>query len=129
MIRYLDNLRFVFAIDCFTCVSAGLLMLLGANWLAPLLGLPASLLVWAGGALLPVAVLFGFMSLHTPTNRTLLLLAVAGNMLWVIGSVIVACVFSPTLLGFAFVVMQAGAVAVLALLEASGLRSPASAKA
>lgn len=126
MTQSTTDLRFVLAIDCFTCLAAGLLMLLGADRLAPLFGLPAPLLGWAGAALLPVAALFGWMSKRRATNRALLAVAVGGNTLWVGGSLVVAIALSPTPVGLVFLLLQAAAVALLALLEARGLTPHAS---
>ena len=129
MIKQFSNLSSVLAIDSLTCMTAGLLMLLGADWLSPMLGLPAPLLGWAGVALFPVAALFGWMSRQQVTSRALLLVAVLGNALWVVGSLIVAIAFSPTPLGFGFVLGQAAVVALLALMEARGLTPATSAMA
>jgi hypothetical protein len=47
---------------------------------------------------------------------------ILGNAGWVVGSVVVLVVFSPTAIGYVFVVVQAVAVALLAELEYVGLR-------
>ena len=125
----LFNLPSILALDSLTCLAAGLFLLLGADWLSPVLGLPAPLLGWAGAALFPVAVLFGWMSRQAAVSRALLLAAVLGNALWVVGSVLVAIAFSPTPLGLSFILVQAAAVALLASMEARGLSPAASAMA
>jgi hypothetical protein len=53
-------------------------------------------------------------------------LAILGNAGWVAGSVLVLVLFSPTALGYAFVIAQAVVVAFLAELEYYGLRRIAS---
>lgn len=115
------TLNTVFGIDALTCLAAGLLMSLGAVPLAGLTGLPIELLRWAGIALFPVAALFGTMARMRPVPQALLWLAVLGNAAWVVASLAVLALFPATGLGYAFVLTQATAVAVLAMLEARGL--------
>lgn len=114
------DVRPILAVDAVTCLAAGALMLLGASFLSPLLGLPAMLLTVAGAALLPVAALFGWMSRQPIVSPALLLMAVVGNAAWVVGSLAVLTLSKPTPLGMAFVASQAAAVAVLAMLEMRG---------
>lgn len=117
--------RPILAMDALTCLAAGLLMLLGAGILSPLLGLPTMLLTVAGAALLPIAALFGWMSRQPVLPQPLLMLAVGGNFAWVAASLAVLFICAPSLLGVIFVVGQATAVAVLAMLETRGLNRAA----
>jgi hypothetical protein len=110
-------LRRVLAADAVTCVAAGALMAFGAGVLAPLTGLPQPLLLWAGVILFPVAALMAFLSRRDTAPAPLVWLVVLGNAGWVVGSIAVLILAQPTTLGFAFVVAQAAAVAVLTVLE------------
>src|SRR5262249_15313049 len=53
-------------------------------------------------------------------------LVIAGNVLWVLGSIAAVFAYSPSGLGYAFVIAQAVVVALLAELEYTGLRRVAS---
>jgi hypothetical protein len=112
-------LRRTLALDAATCVAMGALLVAFQAPLAGLLGLPAGLLFYAGLALFPCAALM----LAAHRSRALAWLVVAGNAAWVAASVAVLLVASPTALGYAFVIAQALAVAVLAWLEALGIRT------
>ena len=111
------KLRNVLAFDCFTCLAAAAVMIGGATLLAPVTGLPEPLTRAAGIILLPVAALFGAMAAVRHLPRSLALLAVIGNIAWVLASLIVLSVVPVTTAGLAFVIAQAAVVAVLALLE------------
>ena len=87
-----------------------------------MLGLGSSLLLGAGAVLVPI----GLFILWTGARRTLLpaavYLIVAGNLLWVIESVLVVRgTEAITSLGTAFVLVQAAAVAGLCALEWLGI--------
>jgi hypothetical protein len=110
-------LRRTLAVDAATCAAMGALLAGFQAPLAGLLGLPAGLLFYAGIALFPCAALM----LAAMKSRTLAWLVVAGNAAWIVGSVAVLLLASPTALGYAFVIAQAVAVAVLAELEYVGL--------
>ena len=115
-------LRRTLAVDAATCAAMGVLLAAFQAPLAGLLGLPAALLFYAGLALFPCAALM----LVAHRSRALAWLVVAGNAAWLAGSVVVLVVASPTALGYAFVIAQAIAVAVLAGLEYVGLARAAS---
>lgn len=117
-----STLRRVLAVDAATCVAAGALMTFGAGPLAPLTGLPQPLLLWAGAALFPVAVLMAFLSRRETAPAALVGLVVLGNAGWVAGSLAVLVATRATALGVAFVLVQAAAVAVLTVLEWRGAR-------
>ncbi len=110
-------LRRTLAVDAATCAAMGGLLVFASAPLAGLLGLPAALLFYAGVALFPCAVLM----LLAMGSRPLARLVVAGNAAWILGSVAVLLLTSPTALGYAFVIAQALAVAALAELEYLGL--------
>lgn len=118
------SVRRILIIDAITCAACGALMAFAADPLAALTQLPEPLLAIAGVALFPVAALFGWMALSRTFRRSLLLIAVLGNAGWVAGCLATLSVTSPSALGQAFVLAQAAAVGVLAVLEARGLKAP-----
>jgi hypothetical protein len=115
-------LNAVLLFDAATCLLMGMALLVLADVVAPLLGLPAGLLRWAGALLLPCAALMAIAGIKVPAPRALVLLIVAGNLAWVVASVYVAvAVAGITLLGQAAVAAQALVVLVLAIQEWRGL--------
>jgi hypothetical protein len=120
-------LRTILLVDAATCVVTGLLMLLGADMLDSLLGLPVPLLRYAGASLLPIAAFMAFIATRENPARAAVWVIIAGNIGWVIGSfaLLFAGLVSPTLLGTLFVTTQALTVALLAALEYVGLRQSA----
>jgi hypothetical protein len=117
-------LRAVLLVDAVTCVATGLLMVVGAGLLADFTALPEALLRYAGLSLFPVA---AFIALVATRDRLVLpavWIVIAGNVLWVAGSVLLLLsgAITPNVLGYVFVGAQAAAVAVLAELEYFGLR-------
>ncbi len=119
------SIQTVFGFDALTCLGAGALMSLAAVPLSGLTELPADLLRWAGIALFPVAALFGSMSRMRTIPQVLLWVAVLGNAAWVVASVAVLTLFPANALGYAFVLAQAAVVAILTMLEARALGTPA----
>jgi hypothetical protein len=119
----LPSLRAALLLDAAASGVAGGVMLAGAGVLAPLLGLPAMLLTVAGALLLPFALAVGLLARRAPP-RGLAWAVVAVNEAWVVASValLVGAWVAPTALGVAFVLAQAGIVAVFALLQAHALR-------
>src|SRR5271157_3830029 len=72
------------AISC----AGGLLLILGAGSLAPLLRLPQPLLFWAGIALLPVAAVNAWLGLQRRASRAALQALVMGNACWAVYSLL-----------------------------------------
>ncbi len=83
--------------------------------LSSLLGLPPALLFWAGLVLFPSAAAM-LLAAWRPSG-VFAWLVVGGNVAWVVASVAVLMLATPTAIGGAFLVAQAAAVAVLAWLE------------
>jgi hypothetical protein len=109
------TLRQWLIVDTLTCLVFGLLLVATAAPLAELLGLPRSLLFYAGVILFPCAAL---MALAAKTlMKPLVSVVIAGNLAWIVASVAVGLMFAVTTLGFVFVVAQAAAVLALAMLE------------
>lgn len=113
-------LRRVLRLDAALCVASGVLMTLGAAPLASALGLSPALLLGAGAALFPIALLMLHAARREPSSPGLVRLIVAGNMLWVGGSLLLVAVASPTGLGAAVLIAQAAVVAGFAWAEAKG---------
>lgn len=111
----------VLALDALTCLAAGLLMTAGATILALLTGLPPELLRYAGIALFPVALLFGWLSRTRSVPLPLLWLAIAGNLAWIVGNVVVVELLEPTVVGTLFVLAQAIVVLLLTIAEWRGV--------
>lgn len=111
------TIRTILGLDALTCLAVGAAMSLGASLLAGPTGLHPTLLLVAGCSLFPVAALFAWMAKTPLLNGPLVMLAVIGNIGWVVSSIAVVLMTEPTLLGTAFVLAQALVVAVLAWLE------------
>lgn len=117
-------LRMVLLLDAAASGVMALLLIAGATLLAPLLALPQALLVWAGVLLVPWTIMLVMLSRKDALPRLVLYDVVAVNALWVAASlgILVAGLVSPNLLGAAFIVVQAVAVAGFAVLQLAGLR-------
>lgn len=110
-------LQNVLLLDAATCVGAGALMAFGSNFVAGLTAIPAPLLTWAGLILFPVAALMLYAGLQAAPPRSLVWLIVLGNIGWVAASLGIFAFIAPNALGYVFILAQAAAVALLALLE------------
>ena len=117
-------LRRVLIADAAASAATGLLMVIAAGPLEQWLAIPAGLLRAAGASLIPFAALVAWLALRETVSRAGVWTVIALNVLWVVDSV--ALLFTgwvqPAMLGYAFVLAQAAAVAVLAELEYVGLR-------
>lgn len=124
-------LRNVLFADALVSGAAGILMMLGAPLLAPLLGLPAELLFWAGIALVPFVAMLVVIARRATVSKLVMIDIININALWVIGSfgLLVSGLVAPNLLGIAFVTAQALTVAVFAELQFVGIRRAAVATA
>lgn len=121
MPRFLRN---ALLLDAAASGGLGLLMAAGHAFLAPLLGLPAMLLLGAGLALLPFALGVAALARRATVSRGGVWAVIAINALWVVESFALLGLgwVQPTLLGQVFVVVQAVAVLAFAELEWWGLR-------
>lgn len=117
-------LRNVLHADALISGAAGLLMMLGAPLLSPLLELPAQLLFWAGLVLVPFVAMLVVIARRATVSKLVMIDIIAINVLWVVASfgLLVSGVVAPNALGIAFVVAQALAVAVFAELHFIGIR-------
>ena len=120
-------LRHVLLADALVSGATGLLMALAAGVLEPILQVPANLLRGAGIALLPYAAVVAVLARREALPRGAVWAVVACNAVWAVDCV--ALLFTgwidPTLLGVAFILMQALVVAAFAELQVVGLRRPA----
>jgi hypothetical protein len=115
-------LRLALRVDAVASAACAPVLVFGAGPVSGPLGLPHALLVTAGLLLLPIAV-FMWLSAAAPTVRPAAVSAVlAINVLWILGSVAVVLVASPSPWGVAFVLAQAAAVAAILVTEALTLR-------
>lgn len=117
-------LRNVLLADAVVSGAAGVLMIAGAGILGPLLELPESLLFWAGIVLVPYVALLLALARRASAWRLLLTDVVLINGLWAAASfgILLSGAVAPNLLGAAFVVVQALAVATLGVLQLAGLK-------
>jgi hypothetical protein len=120
-------LRRVLTADGAISGATGLLMILGADFLGRTLGLPTALLQYAGISLIPFAAFVLYMSRRESLPPGSVWFVIALNTAWVAASVLllVSGLIDPTALGYAFIVVQAVAVAVFVELQYVGLRRPA----
>lgn len=121
----LSSLKLLLALDAATCAAMGVLLLLGSVPIAGLTQIPAGLLFWAGASLIPIAAFMAIGSRMRPVPGWAALLVVVGNLSWVAASIFLPAtgLIAPNSLGWAFLVGQAGVVAILAKLEFDALRS------
>ena len=120
--RFLPRLMLV---DAVATGATAVLLIAGADLLAPLLQLPAALLRGAGLLLVPFAGLVYGLSRRATPPRGAVAAVVAINFAWVAASAWVAFggPWQPSLLGVGFVLAQAFAVLAFADLGWFGLRA------
>jgi hypothetical protein len=117
-------LRRVLVLDALASGATGLMMAAGAQVLAGLCGLPASLLTYSGLSLLPFAAIVGLLARRDTLPAAIVWAVIAYNGLWSIDSVVLLASgwIAPSALGYAFVLGQALVVMVIAECEYLGLR-------
>lgn len=108
--------------DAVVSGAAGVVMIVGAEILAPLLNLPTALLQIAGFSLIPWFIALIALARQAKVSRGALLAVIAINAAWVLGSVVVLFVLQPSAFGYAFVIAQAVAVGVFAELQIVALK-------
>lgn len=116
--------RVLFADAALSSVMA-LLLIFGASAIASLTALPEMLLAASGWVLVPWVALVMFAATREPLRRPLIWIVVALNAVWAVDSIALLFTDSvqPNSLGVAFVMTQALVVAILATLQATGLRA------
>jgi len=117
-------LRRVLLLDAGVSAAAGLLMAFGGQFLAPLTGLSADLLIPAGLILSPYAGLVAWVATRASPPTALVWTVIGANVLWAADSVALILFgwAQPTLLGHVFVIGQAAVVALFAELQLIALR-------
>lgn len=115
-------LRRVLLADAVVSGAAGVAMIIGGRFLAPLLHLPEPLLATAGAALMPWFAGLIALARMGRIPRQAVRAVVAMNLAWVLGSVAVLFALAPSILGYAFVIAQAVAVGLFAELQMLALR-------
>lgn len=121
-------LQWTLRADAASGIAMGLPLVIFADPLAALLGLPAQLLLACGLALFPSAALMWLAARSARPPAALVWLVILGNVAWVLGSLELCFSMPLTGLGQVFVLGQALAVAVLAELEFTGWRRLSSAR-
>lgn len=120
-------LRYSLIGDAVASGATGLLLSLGAGALTQLLGLPEPLMREAGLILLPYAAAVAYLGTRAAVSRGAVWAVIALNGVWVADSLMLLMSgwVSPTVLGYAFVLIQALAVLVIAEAQYFGLRRSA----
>jgi hypothetical protein len=124
-------LRLALIADAAVSAFTGLAMILGAGIVDGLLGLPATLLHYAGLSLIPFAAVVGFIATRERPSRPAVWAVIAYNALWAVDSIVLIAGgwLTPTLLGYAFTVAQAIVVSAFAELQYVGMRKWRTARA
>ena len=120
----LSDVRTALRLDAAASGAMGLLFLLAAPPLAPMLGLPVALLRVVGAGLVPFAAALVWLAARERPPRGLVLAVVLGNAAWVAASLLLLTsdAVAPTPIGVLVVLAQAAAVAAFTWLESRGLR-------
>lgn len=117
-------LRRVLWLDAATGAATGALQLLLTGLLASLLGLPETLLVVSGWAILGYVAGISFIATRQFVPTSLVWVLIGANLLWVAGclALLLGDLVTPTLAGQVFIAVQAVAVGLLAEMQWVGLR-------
>jgi len=117
-------LRNALLADAVATAATGILLAAAATWLEGLLNIPATLLFYAGAALIPFATFVFYLSTRNHVSRAAVWTVVTCNALWTIDSLLLLTSgwVAPSMLGYAFVVAQALVVAAFCELQFTGLR-------
>jgi len=115
------SLRGLLVVDAAMCLACGLLLTAAAGPLSGLFALPEVVLRGAGLVLLPWGVFVGWCA-SQPGRRAVLAVVVV-NAIWAADSLLllVSGWVAPNGLGIGFVVIQAAAIALLAVFQARSL--------
>lgn len=122
--RLSPSLRQTLLADAVVTGVTGLLMFLGAGFLAGLLGLPEPLLRYVGLVLFPYVVFVAYVATREHIHETGVWRVIIANVLWIVASIalLLGSWVAPNALGFAFVIFQAVVVAVFAAAQYLGVR-------
>ena len=119
-----EFLRRVLWLDAATGAATGALQLLLTGLLASLLGLPETLLVASGWAILGYVAGISFIATRQFVPTSLVWVLIGANLLWVAGclALLLGDFVTPTLAGQVFIAVQAVAVGLLAEMQWVSLR-------
>ena len=124
-------LRQVLKADALLSAATAAAMTLGATVLAPITGLPASLLIVVGLALIPWVAFLLWVATRPAVPAAAVWAVIVLNLVWVVDCALVAfgLAFAPTTWGVGFAAVNALGTLLLADLEYIGLRRSAHAVA
>lgn len=112
-------LRNILVLDAVTCIGAGLLLLVGAGYLANFLALPELLLRYSGLFLIAFGCSVAIVARMPRPGRAVVVAIIAANAIWAIESL--ALLFTgwvaPNGAGVGLIVAQATGVALLAVIQ------------
>ncbi|HVY42514.1 MAG TPA: hypothetical protein VG966_05745 [Hyphomicrobiaceae bacterium] len=120
-------LRHALLADAVASGATALLLIIGAGVLDGLLGLPVALMRGAGLILIPYVAFVAWLGTRERLTGSAVRAVIILNAIWAAASllVLVGGAVAPTMLGYAFVVLQALVVALFGELQHVGLRRPA----
>jgi hypothetical protein len=107
----------ILTLDAATCAAMGLLLVLAAGPIAGITAIPATLLIWAGALLLPIAAYMALVARIGTGSALAVWLVILGNLGWVATSLALFGFIAPNGLGTLLILAQALVVGVLAWLE------------
>jgi hypothetical protein len=118
------SLRRVLLLDTIATGATALLLLMGAEQLASLLGLPIAMLRESGLILAAFVVFVGWMAAQEPAPISAVRLVIAANVIWVAASLmlLVSGFVEPTAAGYVLISAQALVVGGFAELQMMALR-------
>ena len=120
-------LRKALVADAIATAATGILLAAASNWLERWLNIPATLLFYAGAALIPFATFVLYLAAQNQVSRVAVWTVVVCNALWVVDSLLLLASgwVAPSMLGYTFVIAQAFVVAAFCELQFTGLRRAA----
>lgn len=125
ILRSPNLLRYALILDAVGSGAIAVLLLVGSAALAPVLGLPEELLGNIGIVLVPWVAGVSYLAMLTQPPAGAIWTVIVLNVATAAGAVVllVAAGLTPTMLGYAFMLMQAVAVLAFADLQFFGLRN------
>jgi hypothetical protein len=113
------QLKPILILDAVTCVAMGLLLTLLPDVLSPITGIPRDVLLYSGLVLFPIAALMATVASRYTQSSAVVVIIVAGNVLWVIASVwlMLSPAIQLTVIGQVFIAAQGFVVAAFAVVE------------
>lgn len=117
------TLPWLLRLDSATCIAMGALLALASDVISDLTEIPAKVLLYAGFSLIPIGIFMALISWSRLQHKLLVQVVIAGNIAWVIGSFALLGIVEPNGFGIVFILTQAGAVTILALLERKALEA------